>query len=414
MEKLLNVTLNPNDMNGNISLSNNNLTISIMGGTNTNIRATHSKTRGKWYWEVKLDSGNNAIFIGVSSSTYPITSSGYRTSDSNGSEIRLYYGANGSKYPDDNTYGTSMAVGNIIGVALDMDNGTLEFYKNGVSQGISHTNVKDLSDVFPIIKSGNNITRQISVNFGNSPFSYDIPEGFLPYADRGFSYKILLLSNEKTYSFEKGGYKTTNAIPNMTSNNSPSGEAYTSRKGSTDYQVFDGVNSTGVQVITSENGRYNYEYKFPSKIKIGKYSIILGVNSGLAPKSWNFEGSNDGINYVNLGTVSNQTGWANNVERVFETENVGEYTYYRVSVTELNGASCYIYELKMFELLPPKISNLPSHSEQNLIKYGMDSPIQLDGIFSSKNYILQDTVSENAEGLWSTQINRKPLSIKFN
>jgi len=59
------------------------------------------------------------------------------------------------------------------------------------------------------------------------------------------------------------------------------------------------------------------------------------------------------------------------------------------------------------------ISQLNGVSEQNFINYGIDSPVQFDGVFTNKNYILQDGISENENGYWTTKLDRKPLSIKF-
>ena len=106
-------------------------------------------------------------------------------------------------------------------------------------------------------------------------------------------------------------------------------------------------------------------------------------------------------------------------KRVFVFDNTVSYKRYRINVTANNGDASFlaIGELEMMKAKYQKLNQLPSHSEQNLIKYGLNSPIQVGGtlgIFSNKNYFLQDTVSEDVNGLWTTQINRKPLSIKFD
>lgn len=173
----LNVTLNPNDCNGTQTLSNGNLTDSFgTSAATTNIRATHGKTKGKWYWEVKIDSGANTLMIGVASKQYPINSTDY-----NHSNIKLYYTSSGAKYPGNLSYGSVCAVGDVIGVALDTDNGTLEFYKNGVSMGVSHNDVRLLGEVFPLFKAGSSQALKFTVNFGGSPFAYPIPTGFYAY-----------------------------------------------------------------------------------------------------------------------------------------------------------------------------------------------------------------------------------------
>ena len=57
--------------------------------------------------------------------------------------------------------------------------------------------------------------------------------------------------------------------------------------------------------------------------------------------------------------------------------------------------------------------SMENSSKQNFLNYGMNTTTSLDGVFISKKYVLQDTVSENEDGLWTTQLNRKPLSIKI-
>lgn len=171
---LIPVTLNSNDMGAGNVLTNGNLTV-----TNTSvsgIRATHGKSSGKWYWEVRLDSGNVATHIGVSNRDFLITSF-----DGKNNHWRSWYVGSSNRYPEGTPYGTPWIVGNIIGVALDLDNGTLEFYKNGASMGISHTNVKELGEVYPTIYGVSTTSKTVTVNFGATPFAYSIPSNSYPY-----------------------------------------------------------------------------------------------------------------------------------------------------------------------------------------------------------------------------------------
>ena len=87
------------------------------------VRATQGYSTGKWYWEIEVDSiPNNYLFVGVGESSDPLnyypgyTAVGY-----------CYYSSNGATINDNNqaTYGTSYTTGDIIGVALDMDNGKI-------------------------------------------------------------------------------------------------------------------------------------------------------------------------------------------------------------------------------------------------------------------------------------------------
>jgi hypothetical protein len=91
---------------------------------------------GKWYWEVKVGAKTGSSdwhLIGVTSS-YTIGSDealGYNAYD------YAYYGHTGQKRNNDNTtqsYGATYGVGDIIGVALDIDNLKIYFHKNGTYQ----------------------------------------------------------------------------------------------------------------------------------------------------------------------------------------------------------------------------------------------------------------------------------------
>ncbi|MGM1044910.1 MAG: SPRY domain-containing protein [Bacillota bacterium] len=200
----VNVILNPNDMNVGNELLGSNLTVTSTK-TYAAIRATHGKTTGKWYWEVRLDNGSNASMIGIANMTFSLNA------DIRNDINQRTYGANGGgKYPDSVNYGTSMVIGDTIGVALDMDNGKLEFYKNGVSMGISHTNIKPLGEVFPMISSFSSTTKTNTFNFGKTPFKYKIPEGYTPYV--GVNIDRVLIFNGSYFKYDLTEWKkiTTN------------------------------------------------------------------------------------------------------------------------------------------------------------------------------------------------------------
>jgi len=97
------------------------------------ILSTIGFNTGKWYCEVKLVSGGSAR-IGIMGS--PPTS----TSDSPGSDADSYaYFSNGSvayKYNNNSNsnYGNSFTNGDIIGIAVDLDNNKIYWSKNGTWQ----------------------------------------------------------------------------------------------------------------------------------------------------------------------------------------------------------------------------------------------------------------------------------------
>jgi hypothetical protein len=137
-------TLNPNDNTG--TLSEGNLKDAISTSNARSVTSTIGVSSGKWYCEVVPTamsgggSGNN-LLLGVvddtfsaknSSSTYPFN---HTTSVG-------YFAENGQKKINGSftSYGATFAVNDIIGVAFNLDDDEITFYKNGTTQGtISHT-----------------------------------------------------------------------------------------------------------------------------------------------------------------------------------------------------------------------------------------------------------------------------------
>jgi hypothetical protein len=100
------------------------------------------------------------------------------------------YYASGQKQNGTNvaSYGASWTDGDIIGVALDMDAGTLVFYKNGVSQGTAYTG---LSGMFAFAITAYYSSATKIANFGQRPFAYTAPSGFKALCSQNLPTSIL-------------------------------------------------------------------------------------------------------------------------------------------------------------------------------------------------------------------------------
>ena len=124
------ITMNPNNATlGSVTLSEGNLKASLNG--NYQVFGTINLTSGKWYWEQKLN--DSSLFVSVAD--------GNRATEDTGTGLlnRDYawaYRSDGVKQHDGVTasYGNSFTTNDIIGVALDMDNGFIYFSKNGTFQ----------------------------------------------------------------------------------------------------------------------------------------------------------------------------------------------------------------------------------------------------------------------------------------
>jgi len=164
--------LNPNDKSGG-TISNGNLTQTNSAACNTNGTIGFPST-GKFYYEVTFISASGGV-IGVGASS---AGQGIALED----VTRLYgYSPNGLKYTSiagtvvGVAYGSTYTAGDIISVAFDSSTRQLTFYKNNVSQGVAFT-VDSGYTYLPQFHLNN---ASINVNFGQRPFAYTPPAGYL-------------------------------------------------------------------------------------------------------------------------------------------------------------------------------------------------------------------------------------------
>ena len=160
---------------GNLKLTSSGSGMSHMG------RGTIAMKSGKWYFEVDwVDTDHNFVgIVGQNDTSYNnsyLYLSNAKKSNTNGNSEGSSYGA---------TWGN----GDTIGCAFDADNGTLAFYKNGVSQGTAFTGIKTDGSAgthspYPrgyvaLTGNWNNHAATSHINFGQRPFAISsVPTGF--------------------------------------------------------------------------------------------------------------------------------------------------------------------------------------------------------------------------------------------
>ena len=125
-------TWDPANKSDYIALSNGNLTATVTSQMYRNVRSILGVSSGKWYWEITFDvgAGSQLEMFGVGDNTIP-------TDDDLGGYAGGYaYKENGTKGNNNSyvSFGSTFSAGDIISIALDMDNGKLWWAKNGVWQ----------------------------------------------------------------------------------------------------------------------------------------------------------------------------------------------------------------------------------------------------------------------------------------
>jgi hypothetical protein len=164
-------TYNPLQPAGSNTFTNGNLTVTTAtSGGHGPISTFAIPKSGKWYWEVKIDttSGNISDNLRIGMEVFDINN---LTNPGLG-DIRYISNATKNVDGSNSSYGASYGSNNdIIGVAVDSDGNSVEFFKNGSSQGsISYT--QNSNDYFAVTaEASGSVTATYSFNFGSPSFT---------------------------------------------------------------------------------------------------------------------------------------------------------------------------------------------------------------------------------------------------
>jgi len=211
-------TLNPL-IPSTLTYSEANLTVQRTTSNWEATGSTISVSQGKWYAEFVWTAGTYAI-IGVEDmdlvSTWDNEYIGY---SANGRG----YGWDGNvrNNASDSAYGSTFTTSDIIGVAIDMDNKFVYMSKNGVFQnsgvptsGATGTGGLSLAGTNYIIgAAAYNAT--ISANFGQRPFAYTPPTGFVRLNTYNLPTPTILQGNKYMDATTFTGATPTNVIVNQ-------------------------------------------------------------------------------------------------------------------------------------------------------------------------------------------------------
>ena len=145
----------------------------IQQNDNGSWRATGSTmavSKGKWYWEIEFDAGTlDEIFVGFHDTSVSLEGTNRWLAGS-----LLFYNHIGGEVRLDGTdsaadYG-ELEHGDILGVALNMDDNQVTFYDNGSAIVTNLSIGSNINEAMPTFLSDYNDV-VYKVNFGNPPFS---------------------------------------------------------------------------------------------------------------------------------------------------------------------------------------------------------------------------------------------------
>ena len=214
-------TLNPLKMPApaSVSYTNGNLSVSCATANQTPALATIYPSSGKWYWEVTWTSGSFARLgvqnTNVASTDFAADTAGWRWESNTGN---IYNGSNGNL----STVSTYVA-GDVLGFCLDLDAGRLYVSKNGTWQnsavpasgtGAVATNIPTNTPISPAVATGSGSV-VFAMNFGQQPFSYTPPSGFVALNTFNLPTSAIVKGNSymdaTLYNGATTGFSVTNA-----------------------------------------------------------------------------------------------------------------------------------------------------------------------------------------------------------
>jgi len=293
------------------TFSNGNLDLAAAAAAWSGAVGTIGVTSGKWYWEVV--NGNADTFVGICGDNLVLATADPQTLTG----TILYYGADGRKRVDGtlSAYGASYTT-ETIGVALDIDGGTVTFYKSNSSQGSISLSSSTLNGrtIFPFIAK---YASTANINFGQRPFSYTAPSGYkalntqnlpVPTINNGANYMAATLYT---------GNGATQSLVNTVNNISFQPDFVWIKDRSAGYQhsLQDVVRGTGASkklyssLSEAENGA-NSVYGYLSSFDTSGFSVSIGASgaqqvnaSGTTYVGWQWKGGGTAVSNTS-GTIT--------------------------------------------------------------------------------------------------------------
>ena len=254
----------------------------------TQVPTFGSISSGKWYWEWSVDTAD--AYIGIIGEDVNTVTTGNTQSQSG---TILYYSGDGNKRIDNvaSSYGSAYNGGGsgwspTVGVALDKDNNTITFYRNGTTQGTINLSSSSVDLVNKPVRPAFLVYDGTSYgNFGQFAFQYTPPTG----------YKTLSTNNLPALDIADGS-EYFNTV--LYTGNTPTGQAITGVGFQPDFLWIKARSYAGSHALMD---------------------VLRGSNKQLVSNSTNSEGTNSSGNGVlsfdadgfTLGAESNALGSTN-------------------------------------------------------------------------------------------------------
>ena len=217
-------TWNPHPNTGG-TLSEGNLKLVTASSGYSVKLATLKPKSGKYYAEFTIGAENGGLLIGVQElATAPSSSS---TTFPQGDGSFAWRGSNGYVFNggSSSVAGSTYTTGDVVALALDLDNQVLKFYKNNSLDNTIGLTGKDVG--IAVGDFGNTQYGTVTANFGQKSFTYTPPTGFvalqqdnLPETAKGITGFTWIKDRDNSMnhnSYDSSNGEFNRLVPNATS-----------------------------------------------------------------------------------------------------------------------------------------------------------------------------------------------------
>ena len=274
---------------------------------------------GKWYCEVEVI--GLRVGVGIANRLQNLDS---YLGDSTNSYA--YFDINHSWYNNSQqspNYGANFTTGDVLGIALDMDNGTLNFYKNGTDQGQAFSGISGEYALCVTVYGGDGYSGSAAaINFGQRPFynPSNVPSGYNTLSSQNFADSTILSPRKHFDTLRYEGNASTQSISGLLF--SPDWLWIKEKDQSSNHGIFDSIRGPGKSL--NSNDKVVEQTQTDSVTSFDANGFSLGDNSESGPDV-NYNNGNDFVAWNwNAGDTDGKT--------------------YTVKVHDFSGNNRYIFD----------------------------------------------------------------------
>jgi hypothetical protein len=328
--------INPLTYAGTLANGNLQLTTFSAYGSNRTGTSTIAAQGDKFYWEVTKTSGTSTeLDIGVSSDPNFLAAN---------SSPLIFYNSTGYVRQNGVNLTTSVATyatNDVIGVAVDAVAKTIEFFKNGISQGLYSISFDGPYHALAFDDNGTNAC-VFTFNFGaGSGFSYTPPTGFKALNTLNLPTPTILKGNQYFDATTYTGQNTSLSVTNSGSMQ-PDFVWIKKRNGATDHNLTDAVRGTNRNLVSNSTAAEDTVARLTSFNSNG-FTLAGAFDntniSGSTYVGWQWkEGATQGfdiVTYTGNGTsqnISHSLGVAPRMMIVKKRSTTGNWPVYHASL----------------------------------------------------------------------------------